>query len=295
MHPALEHVASVVHASGDQIDTTAIVTWNIQCGEGCDGVTDLERIARVVRAMGEADVVCLQEVSRFDPAIAAGADQAAELEALFPGFAGFFGAGFSKHNDSSSKRREFGNLVLSRLPVLQVFYHALPHPPGEGIKHMQRQATEAVVGTLAGPLRVMTTHLEYFSAAHRRAQIERLRVLQEEAIANEALPARPGASPYDAAPRPASLVLCGDLNLLPEDAEYRQLFQPPLLDAWSVCRKGAPHPHTTGLYDQEQWQTGPHCRDYFAVSPDLAARIVSVEMDAKTDASDHQPLRLVLA
>ena len=56
-----------------------IVTWNIQCGLGCDGTTDLARIARVLRAMGEADVICLQEVSRHDPAIAGGADQAAEL------------------------------------------------------------------------------------------------------------------------------------------------------------------------------------------------------------------------
>jgi endonuclease/exonuclease/phosphatase family metal-dependent hydrolase len=39
---------------------------------------------------------------------------------------------------------------------------------------------------------------------------------------------------------------------------------------------------------------GGHCRDYFAVTADVAARVVSVEMDAATDASDHQPLRLVL-
>jgi len=61
---------------------TAIVSWNIQCGSGCDGVVDLERIARVVKAMGEADVICMQEVARNDPAIAGGADQAAELETL---------------------------------------------------------------------------------------------------------------------------------------------------------------------------------------------------------------------
>jgi exonuclease III len=39
---------------------------------------------------------------------------------------------------------------------------------------------------------------------------------------------------------------------------------------------------------------GGHCRDYFALTPDVAQRVVSLEMNAATDASDHQPLRLVL-
>lgn len=56
---------------------TAILTWNIQCGLGCDGRVDLARIARVAQTMGEADVLCFQEVARNDPEIAGGADQVA--------------------------------------------------------------------------------------------------------------------------------------------------------------------------------------------------------------------------
>jgi len=89
-------------------------------------------------------------------------------------------------------------------------------------------------------------------------------------------------------------VLCGDLNLLPDDAEYRALFRPPLLDAWRHARKGEPDPLTTGLHDRAQWPMGGHCRDYFAVTPEVARRIVALEMDAAADASDHQPLRLEL-
>mgnify|MGYP003476904881 CR=1 FL=1 len=95
-------------------------------------------------------------------------------------------------------------------------------------------------------------------------------------------------------PRPASLVLCGDFNLAPDDAEYRQLFQAPLMDAWRSVRPGEPDPLTTGLFDRVQWPNGGHCRDYFAVTPDVARRVAQVEMDAATDASDHQPLRLLL-
>jgi endonuclease/exonuclease/phosphatase family metal-dependent hydrolase len=89
-------------------------------------------------------------------------------------------------------------------------------------------------------------------------------------------------------------VLCGDLNFLPHEGEYGQLFQPPLLDAWRVARSSEPHPPTTGLHDRVQWLMGGHCRDYFAVTADVARRITAVEIDLSTDASDHQPLRLAI-
>lgn len=272
---------------------TAILTWNIQCGLGCDGRVDLARIARVAAAMGEADVLCFQEVARNDPAIAGGADQVAELQALFPRHVAFFGAALDRAG-TGTQRRQFGNLLLSRLPVLQIYLHLLPQPAAGGIKHMQRQAIEVVVETRAGALRVVTTHLEYYSVAHRAVQIERLRALQAEVADNEAGPPKAAASPYDPVPRPASLVLCGDLNFLPHENEYRALFAPPLLDAWRVARGSEPHPPSTGLYDRRQWPMGGHCRDYFAVTPDVAQRVAEVAIDTATDASDHQPLRLAL-
>ena len=265
-----------------------IVSWNLQNGKGCDGVFDLARIARVVKAMGEADVVCFQEIARREPAFGGGADQVAELQALFPGYEAVFGPTLIRGE------RQYGNLILSRLPVLQVFNHLLPHPAEGGIKHMQRQAIEAVVETSSGPLRVMTTHLEYYSAAHRAAQVARLREIQAEVAANEAAPAKDAPSPYDPVPRPSSLVLCGDFNIGPEVAEYRALFAPPLVDAWAHARPGEPHPPTTGLFDHKQWPMGGHCRDYFAVTPDVAARITSVECETGSDASDHQAMRLAL-
>jgi endonuclease/exonuclease/phosphatase family metal-dependent hydrolase len=238
--------------------------------------------------MGEADVLCLQEIARHDPAFDGGADQVAELEALFPGYAAVFGPTLIRG------ARQYGNLILSRLPVLQVFNHLLPHPPQAGTKHMQRQAIEVVVETRGGSLRVVTTHLEYYSDAHRAAQIERLRVIQEEVAGNEAQPAKAAPSPYDPVLRPSALVLCGDFNLAPDDAEYRRLFQPPLVDAWRRARPGEAHPPTTGLFDRKQWPMGGHCRDYFAVTADVAARIAAIEADLATDASDHQPVRLDL-
>ena len=276
---------------------TLILTWNIQCGLGCDGVFDLARIARVTRALGDADVICYQEVARHDPVYAAGADQQAELQRLFPGYQVFFGAGLDRGGEfggAGGARRQFGNALLSRLPVVQIFRHLLPHPAEGGIKHMQRQAIEAVVQAPCGPLRVVTTHLEYFSAVHRAAQIARLREIHAEIAANEAAPAKAARSPYDPTPRPASLVLCGDFNVKPDDAEYTQLTAEPLLDAWRVARGAEPHPPSTGLFDCRQWPMGGHCRDYFVVTADMARRVAAVEIDLTTDASDHQPLLLTL-
>ena len=265
---------------------TAIVTWNIQNGKGLDGVIDLARIAADVQAMGEADVVCLQEVARNDPEFGA-ADQVAELGRLFAGYEVLFGAALRRQEG-----RAYGNVLLSRRPILQAFNHLLPYPAEAGTKHMQRQAIEAVVQTRAGPLRVMTAHLEFYSARQRAAQVQRLRELQEEAAAHEKAPATPDRSPYDLVPRPASLVLCGDFNLLPDDADYKALFKPPLVDAWSYVTAAAKHPPTFDLHGS--YGRGPECRDYFVVSQDVAARVQSVVVDAVTQASDHQPVRLVL-
>ena len=118
---------------------TAILSWNIQNGRGCDRVIDLARIARVAQAMGDSDVLCFQEIARGDPDWDGSADQVAQLAALFPAHAAVFGPTLVRGE------RQYGNLILSRLPVLQAFNHLLPHPAAGGIKHMQRQAIEAVV------------------------------------------------------------------------------------------------------------------------------------------------------
>ncbi|MGI9464549.1 MAG: endonuclease/exonuclease/phosphatase family protein, partial [Aestuariivirgaceae bacterium] len=74
---------------------TEILTWNIQCGRGVDGEISLDRIAEITRSMGNADVICLQEVCRNMPQLdgGAGADQVALLAGLFSDHAPWFGAG----------------------------------------------------------------------------------------------------------------------------------------------------------------------------------------------------------
>lgn len=281
---------------------TTIVTWNIQCARGVDGKVDPGRIAETVRRGGEPDVICLQEVARFMPDLdgGAGADQVTVFAGLFAGYEAVFGAAVDR--GGSGRRRQFGNLVLSRLPVLQAFRHLLPQPADPGVRHMPRQATEIVVEAAAGPLRVVTTHLEFHSEAQRMAQAARLRALHAEAAADERNPAM--ACPdglYARSPRPARAVLCGDFNILPDDAVYHILNDafadgtPPLVDAWRALHGTRPHDPTCGIFDREQWPQGPHCRDFFLLTPDIVERIEALEVNRETDASDHQPLRLALS
>lgn len=191
---------------------TEVISWNVQGGLGVDGVHSLERLARVVSELGDPDIICLQEISQHmqDVDGGLGIDQIAAFKSLFQSYEPIFGPAVDRAGDEPGRRRRFGNLVLSRLPVLQVFLHPLPQPADPNVRHMPRQATEVVVDTGTRVLRVITTHLEFHSEAQRIAQVSRLRGLHEEIGENVSRPGLdPGDGLYACAPRPQSAVLCG--------------------------------------------------------------------------------------
>lgn len=282
---------------------TSIITWNIQCGRGVDGRVDLMRTADVIKNMADADVICLQEVARFDPELdgGKGADQVTVLSTFFPDHEAVFGPAFDRKNGDSRHRRQFGNLIMSRLPIIQVFYHQLPQPaPPPPCKHMPRQALEVVVEANDGPLRVTTTHLEFHSVEQRLSQAGRLCEIQTETLSNLLYAqTAPSSGPYAAVPRPARGILCGDFNSAPDDTVYQTLTAPistpySYQDAWQTIHGETPHAPTCGIFDHKQWPQGPHCRDYFFVTDEVAGIVSDVQVQEETDASDHQPVLLNL-
>ena len=279
-----------------------LLTWNIQAGRGVDGVNDIQRIAQVILDMGDPDIICLQEVACNLPAVDAGTgeDQVSSLAALFPNHDAFYGAAIDCIGPDKTRMR-FGNLILSRFPVAQTLSHQLPRPPDPENKSMPRQATEVIVRDDGSWVRIMTTHLEYHSARQRLAQVQYLhRVLNEAHTRAKVRPAELNTGPYEVNKETGSSVLCGDFNLEPIDSAYEILTSPDcrsgggLSDAWRALHGSSQHAPTCGLFDKEQWPKGAHCRDFFFLTPDLAPRIELFEVDSSTDASDHQPVRLVL-
>ena len=274
-----------------------LVTWNTQWCCGLDGVVSPARIVEHARALADFDVLCLQEIAVNYPRLAgdAGHDQPALLADLLPGFQLFFGAAVDEF-DAAGERRRFGNLVATRLPVLQVQHHPLPYPADPGVRSMPRMCTAVTLrDPQLGPVRVMTTHLEYYSKVQRMAQARALRALHAEYEAQALAPPQPSddGSPFQAKAHTAQAILCGDFNLEASDPEYGVLTDPTpggrLSDAWRLLHGEKPHPPTFRLVDR-RYGPDPVACDFVFLGDALRDRVRAIAVDADTRASDHQPV-----
>jgi endonuclease/exonuclease/phosphatase family metal-dependent hydrolase len=282
-----------------------LITWNVQWCRGVDTRVDPARIVAEVQRLGDFDVLCLQEIAdNFpDPRLpgSAGEDQFSVLAALLPGYEAVAGVA-ADHPGEGGRRRRFGNLILSRLPVRQVYRHLLPLPVDPGVNGMPRIALEAVLAAPFGDVRVITTHLEWYSRLQRSAQVEALRGIYAEGHGH----ARQGSitdtagGPFHTFPRPAATIITGDFNLEYDDPLHARMLAPfadrtpALADAWDLVNPGLPYPATFKVH--EKWVPGDpelHC-DFVFVSEELRHRVRRVRSDRETQASDHQPVMIEL-
>ena len=275
-----------------------LLSWNIQWGRGMDGQVDLARILLTIRQLGDFDVICLQEVAVNFPGLpgSQGEDQVAELSAGLPGYTAIYGAA-TDVPDGRGGRSQFGNAIFSRLPVGQAWRHLLPWPAEADQPSMQRVLVEAVITADVGQLRVMTTHLEYYSQRQREIQIDAIRRLHAEACAMSGRPPRvdeEGGS-FEVFPRPAQALLCGDMNFpasAPERAQILAPFaegEPGFRDTWSVLHPGEIHAPTVGIHPVD-FVNQPECFDFVFVTEGLSNRLRAHGIDDATEASDHQPV-----
>jgi endonuclease/exonuclease/phosphatase family metal-dependent hydrolase len=223
--------------------------------EGMDGTVSVDAIAEIINRE-QPDLVGLQEVDRCAPRTD-GADFPAELERL-TGMVALFGPNLSLGGPDA----EYGNAILSRLPVEDFENHRLPRL---GLDTEQRGLLSARV-TLAsgGSLTFATTHLEHTSAAERSHQIATIR---------EAL--RSAGSP--------PLILCGDFNARPDSAEM-QLFESwGMSDAWEQAGEGVGDTIPSVPKPQERI-------DYIMLAAGLRAQETRVGAVENPAASDHLPV-----
>ena len=282
-----------------------IMSWNVQWCRGIDGRVDPSRIVSEAKRIADFDVLCLQEIADNCPEPRLGGndarDQFAEIASLLPGFAVVQGVAVDQPAEGS-RRRRFGNMILSRLPVRQVYRWLLPHPHEPGKPGMPRIAVEAVIGAPGGDVRVITTHLEWYSVVQRTAQVDALRRIYADGYAHaraaEVTMGEDGG-PFETFLRPKATVICGDFNLEHvSDLHARMVAKhddgtPALVNSWDLLHPGEPYPATFCIYNQMADYGELHC-DFFFASPEAAARIDDFFVDQKTQASDHQPIVLTL-
>jgi endonuclease/exonuclease/phosphatase family metal-dependent hydrolase len=273
-----------------------LVTWNTQWCCGLDDVVSPRRIVDGARAMADFDVLCLQEIAVNYPGLAGGPahDQPAMIGELLPGFQVFFGAAVDEW--TAAGRSRFGNLIATRLPVLQVQHHPLPYPADSGVRSMPRMCTVVTVqDPTLGPVRIMTMHLEFYSKRQRMAQAVALRELHAQYCGQAAEPPETSddGSPFASKVHTAQAILCGDFNLEAHEPEHAAMREPveggTLHDAWRLRHGDAPHPPTFRLYDR-RYGPEPVACDFVFVSEPLKERVRSITVDGNTRVSDHQPV-----
>jgi endonuclease/exonuclease/phosphatase family metal-dependent hydrolase len=277
-----------------------LVTWNTQWCCGNDGVVSPQRIVEGARRLADFDVLCLQEIAVNYPRLAgnAGHDQPALLRDLLPGFQVFFGAAVDEWTDAG--RQQFGNLIATRLPALQVQHYPLPYPADGGVPSMPRMCTVVTLRDAGlGVLRVMTTHLEFYSRPQRLAQAQTVRDLHRQATGHAIAPPEPSddGSPFQTKQHTDQAIVCGDFNLEPTEPEYAAITaegpQGRLWDSWRLLHGDAPHQPTFRLYDRT-YGPDPVACDFVFVSDPLKDKVRRITIDGLTQASDHQPMMVEL-
>jgi endonuclease/exonuclease/phosphatase family metal-dependent hydrolase len=240
-----------------------LVTFNTHHGVGRDERHDLPRLAKLLAA-ADADIVCLQEVDRHYGARSEDVDQALLLSgALDMQLA--WGPAIDEPRPGDQPPRQYGNALLSRLPILVSDVHRLPGGDEP------RVALRTMVELDGAALWVTTTHLSTGSAVHRATQVDALTALHTESMETG--------------------VIVGDFNT-PPDAPELDVLRQRFTDAWNLAR---------ARDDQAGWRfwqrdegnthpaSFPHRRiDQVWVSEGVAVAGAHV-LDAG-GASDHLPL-----
>ena len=164
----------------------------------------------------------------------------------------------------SDRRVQFGNMLLSRYPILSSRMLLLPRVGTIDRTSIERCALEGVIDAPGGPLRVYSVHLDHLNSRHRLEQIRWLRhVVLLAASTGTTLTGPPWdlfGVPIMAVPTTDDCLLMGDFNMLPGSPEYDEMVGEPdyyqgrtlttdrLADAWTSAGRG--------LDDGATWSDG---------------------------------------
>lgn len=230
-------------------DELRVLTYNIHHAEGTDGKLDVGRIGSIIRSV-DPDLVLLQEVDR-NVSRSGSTDQLSEL-AESTGLEFVFGGNLDLQGG------QYGNAVLSRLPIIKSRNTSLPVLDGGE----QRGLLTTQVSFMGRPLTVMATHLD-----HRRNDEERLasvEVINDLALKHENKP----------------MILGGDINATRDTRVLESL-----RSKWTLA--GPLNKTIPAAIPNRQI-------DYVLFRPTDAWQVVDSRVLDAPVASDHRPLLAVL-
>lgn len=286
-------------AEGPSDLTVRFMTYNIHWGLGTDGVHDLDRIVDVLRRV-DADVVVLTEVD-VNWRRSGNVDQPAYLAraADYPYW--YFGRALKTWASGGTRQSEYGNLILSRFPIVRAQTVPLPGPVG------REPRSAAVVDVRIGDelATVVGAHFG-LNEQERLAQAAHVRSLIEIASAQPS-----GRADYTT----RSVILMGDFNARPSSAEIELLTKLPggLVDTHLIERTARTSPRNitrnsaarvdhrnTGRPDVDMFDVrldgntfpypDPYARiDYIFVSPRMARHVI-FSGPLLVAGSDHLPV-----
>lgn len=290
-----------------------LISFNIQYGFGSDGRYDLPRVAEVIQ---DGDIICLQEVERNWSRTGMD-DQPAILSDLLPQHHWVYGPAFDM--DASTveagrvvnRRRQFGTMILSRLPILWSRLWPLPRRRMLDPLNTQNAALEAMIRAPSGPVRVLSIHLAHVGVEERLEEIDFL-LAQHTRASHEGgpwsgtddEPARNWTEGQAEPENPTSAIWMGDFNSEPFSAEYARIcgatpyhpgarYAGGFVDAVAAAGQepGSLHTHEKIIAGKRRLRQLDHC----FVTGDLAGRVKSVTVDNACVASDHHPVFVDIA
>jgi endonuclease/exonuclease/phosphatase family metal-dependent hydrolase len=244
-----------------------LVTFNTHHGVGEDARHDLPRLAKLLASV-DADVICLQEVDRYFGDRSEDVDQALLLSrALDMQLA--WGPAIDEPRPGNQPPRQYGNALLSRLPILVSDVHSLP---GGG---EPRSALRTMLELDGGTLWVTNTHLSTGQPGRRAEQVATLAALHTDSM--------------------AAGVLVGDFNAGPDAPELAPLYG-RFADSWDLAGDRGDRAGWR-FWQRDEGHThparSPHRRiDQVWVSSGVGVATAQV-LDAE-GASDHLPLMVDL-
>lgn len=298
-----------------------IVTYNIRYALGLDGVYDYDRITDAVKG---ADIIALQEVERHWRRSEM-ADQVSEISRRLPDYHhAYFPALDVDASDQiengpvQNRRRQFGPMLLSRYPILEIRRHNLPKIATSHALNIDTGALECVIDAPMGPIRAYSLHLSASSPREKKAQLQHLMDLHRSSAQRGS--AWTGSGPThdpdemknyiamdwsngeDLPLTPVDTVLLGDFNMTPEGSDYcmvvgehdvatgRGLHADGFADSWNFANKRVDDDGHTWWPDPPNRTPGVPLRlDYCFVSPSLAHNIDHAWVDESANGSDHKP------